>query len=131
MHCMHEVRMHRRIDQPIDQFLKSFHILRQLAGQSQMSPEEYIANGFVARVLPGEGFEEWLCRQVQEILETSLLDDNYEDNTAGRVTGTLHQAIRSVRLTPTDREHVIRTFGSMPGVRSLWRGLPQDQCVAA
>ena len=131
MQCLEKfnVTLHRRLS--VEEFLKTHPILLHLANDADLSVTDYVADGFLPDMQPGEPYGDWVVRQVRDVLSTQLWRDTaggYEN--PGRGTHTC-KVVERVEFDENDRQYIVNTFGAMPEVRSLWLGLPQEQAVAA
>lgn len=129
MKCIHASRINQYLHRPLYKFLGGFHVLRTLADRETASPVEFIADGFVANVDPGESYEAWLCRQVKEIIETGLFHDDLAEGAQGKLHATVHQKIVGVELDEDDVRYVIETFGPMSGLALMYQGLAVEKAA--
>lgn len=123
------ITQHQRM--PIERFLQTHPSLLQLADDGKMSAMEFIADGFLPDMLPGEGCDEWVVRQVQEVLNTQLWRDmveGYEQDGQG-----MHvcRHVEQVEFDAIDQQFIVTFFGSMPEVQAMWRQMTQSQSIAA
>jgi hypothetical protein len=86
---------------------------RQAGGEN---PMEWLAGEFLAAADDGEKFEDWVCRQVVDILNIALRHDEIAPK--GVHTG---HCVYGVQLDDDDREHLLGVLGSHPEVQRKWR----------
>ena len=103
-----------RLSMPIAGFLTGHRLVGLQAGED--SPIEWLAGEFLAAAGNGEGFEDWVCRQAKEILDTALRHDTI----APEGVHACH-AVYGVELDAADREYLLRALGTNPEVQRKWR----------
>lgn len=103
-----------RLSMPIAGFLTGHRLVGLQAGED--SPIEWLAGEFLAAAGNGEGFEDWVCRQAKEILDTALRHDTI----APEGVHACH-AVYGVELDAADREYLLRALGTHPEVQRKWR----------
>lgn len=103
-----------RLSMPIAGFLTGHRLVGLQAGED--SPIEWLAGEFLVAAGNGEGFEDWVCRQAKEILDTALRHDTI----APEGVHACH-AVYGVELDAADREYLLRALGTHPEVQRKWR----------
>ena len=118
MQCRHEVRVSSRRTVPLAVFMADDPALKSLAADCGMEPLDFIASEFVPEVEEGEQCRDWLVRQVQGVLVTRLMTDDWRELPDGRQ----HTAgrIRQVELDPADRQWIADVFADRPDVQEVW-----------
>ena len=128
MICVHDVGLIRRLDMPLERFMAENFLLRRKAMESGMSVIEFIVAGFLPVRQADELYRDWVIRQVREVLEVELMDDEVNDKPSGSHTH-LRQRIRSVRITEADYEYLMDTFGHHPDVLECWAAIPAEESI--
>lgn len=103
-----------RLTMPIAGFLAGHRLVGQQAGEE--SPANWLVGEFMAVADADEGFEDWVCRQAKEILDTALRHDTI----APEGVHACH-AVYGVELDAADREYLLRALGTHPEVQRKWR----------
>ena len=107
---------------PIAEFLATDGTVKQQAEGE--NPVDWLASQFLPDAGMKEGYQDWIARQVVQILETALLDDAMRDgrHVARKVTG--------VELTADDRAWLFQALGHHPSVLAVWRTTAMDAIAA-
>ena len=111
-----------RPSMPIAEFLATDGTVKQQAEGED--PIDWLASQFLPDAGMKEGYQDWIARQVVQILETALLDDAMRDgrHVARKVTG--------VELTADDRAWLFQALGHHPSVLAVWRTMAMDAIAA-
>jgi CheY-like chemotaxis protein len=72
MQCLEKfnVTLHRHLS--VEEFLRTHPILLHLADEADMSVTDYVADGFLPEMQPGEPYGDWVVRQVLDVLSEML-----------------------------------------------------------
>ena len=107
---------------PLSEFLETNGTVKQQAEGE--NPVDWLASQFLPDAGMNEGYQDWIARQVVQILETVLLDDGVLDgrHIARKVTG--------VELTADDRAWLFQALGHHPAVLAVWRSMALDAIAA-
>ena len=107
---------------PLSEFLETNGTGKQQAEGE--NPVDWLASQFLPDAGMKEGYQDWIARQVVQILETALLDDAMRDgrHVARKVTG--------VELTADDRAWLFQALGHHPSVLAVWRTMAMDVIAA-
>ena len=111
-----------RQSMPIAEFLETNGTVKQQAEAE--NPVDWLASQFLPDAGMKEGYQDWIARQVVQILETALLSDTVQD---GRHVA---RKIASVEISPEDRGWLFSALGHHPAVLAVWRSLAQDAIAA-
>lgn len=111
-----------RPSMPIAEFLETNGTVKQQAEGED--PIDWLASQFLPDDGMKEGYQDWIARQVVQILETALLSDTVQD---GRHVA---RKIASVQISPEDRAWLFSTLGHHPAVLAVWRSLALDAIAA-
>lgn len=116
------IKVHSAKTEPIAEFLAANGMVKQLADGA--NPIDWLAGQFLPDAGREEGYGDWIARQAQEILESSLLRDTMSGDThvAKKVTGIV--------LGEDDRDWLVRTLGRHPAVLAVWRSMLQEAIAA-
>ncbi|NLE61964.1 MAG: hypothetical protein GX616_26715 [Planctomycetes bacterium] len=113
-----------RLSMPIASFLAGHSLVGQQAGEQ--NPVDWLAGEFLAAADKGEEFEDWVFRQVVEILNTTLRHD-----TIGPECVHACHAVYGAEFDAADREYLVRVLGSHPEVLRKWHEAQGGVNVAA
>ena len=107
---------------PIAEFLETNGTVKQQAEGE--NPIDWLASQFLPDADRDEGYQDWIVRQVVQILETALLSDAVRDG--------LHVArkISGVEIAPEDKVWLFRALGHHPEVLAVWRTMAMDAIAA-
>ena len=111
-----------RPSMPIAEFLATDGTVKQQAEGED--PIDWLASQFLPDAGMKEGYQDWIARQVVQILETVLLSDTVQD---GRHVA---RKIASVEISPEDRGRLFSALGHHPVVLAVWRSLALDAIAA-
>ena len=111
-----------RPSMPIAEFLATDGTVKQQAEGED--PIDWLASQFLPDAGMKEGYQDWIARQVVQILETALLSDTVQD---GRHVA---RKIASVEISPEDRGWLFSALGHHPVVLAVWRSLALDAIAA-
>ena len=111
-----------RPSMPIAEFLATDGTVKQQAEGED--PIDWLASQFLPDAGMKEGYQDWIARQVVQILETVLLSDTVQD---GRHVA---RKIASVEISPEDRGWLFSALGHHPVVLAVWRSLALDAIAA-
>jgi hypothetical protein len=118
----HEVvEIHKHQHQTVAEFIKHNRLLKRLAGNEGLKPLDYLASCFVPECRAGEGYREWLVRQLGDILRAGLRADGVVGLDG---TGTGKHAlgyIQSVEFEAADAAYIERVFGPIRDVLLVWQ----------
>ena len=103
-------------------FIQTNELVRQQAGAE--GPLDWLAGQFLPDAGMKEGYQDWIARQVAQILEAALLHDAMRDgrHVARKVTG--------FELTADDRAWLFQALGHHPAVLAVWRTMAMDAIAA-
>ena len=104
-----------RPSMPIAEFLATDGTVKQQAEGED--PIDWLASQFLPDAGMKEGYQDWIARQVVQILETVLLSDTVQD---GRHVA---RKIAGVQISPEDRDWLFKALGHHPEVLAVWRSL--------
>ena len=113
-----------RLSMPIAGFLAGHRLVGQQAGEQ--NPVDWLAGEFLAAADQGEEFEDWVCRQAKEILDTALRHD-----TIGPEGVHAGHSVYGAEFDAADREHLVCVLGTHPEVQRKWSEAHSDANVAA
>ena len=107
---------------PLSEFLETNGTVTQQAEGE--NPVDWLASQFLPDAGRDEGYQNWIARQVVQILETALLADSMRDgrHVARKVTG--------VEIAPQDRAWLFSALGNHPEVLAVWRTMAMDAIAA-
>ena len=107
---------------PIAEFLETNGTVKQQAEAE--NPVDWLASQFLPDAGMKEGYQDWIARQVVQILETALLSDTVQDGShvARKVAG--------VEITTEDKAWLFRALGHHPSVLAVWRSMAMDAIAA-
>ena len=111
-----------RPSMPIAEFLETNGTVRQQAEAE--NPADWLASQFLPDADRAEGYQDWIVRQVVQILETALLSDTVRD---GRHVA---RKIAGVEIAAEDRGWLFSALGHHPAVLAVWRSLALDAIAA-
>lgn len=111
-----------RQSMPIAEFLETNETVSEHAEGE--NPVDWLANQFLPDADRAEGYQDWIARQVAQILETALLSDTVQDgrHVARKVAG--------VEISPEDRRWLFSALGHHPAVLAVWRSMAMDAIAA-
>ena len=113
-----------RLAMPIAAFLAGHRLVGRQAGEE--SPVEWRAGEFLAAANDGEKFDDWVCRQAVEILDTALRHDSI-----GPEGVHACHAVYGADFDAADRAYLVRMLGGHPAVLQKWREAHAGTGVAA
>lgn len=111
-----------RQSMPIAEFLETNETVREQAEGED--PIDLVADQFLPDADRDEEYQDWIARQVAQILETALLSDTVQD---GRHVA---RKIAGVQITPEDRDWLFSALGHHPAVLAVWRTMAMDAIAA-
>ena len=116
------IRIQVSSTQSIAEFLATNELVKQQAEGD--GPVDWLAAQFLEDAEMAEGYQDWIARQVVQILQTALLYDTVRDgrHVARKVTG--------VELTADDRVWLFQALGHHPAVLAVWRTMAMDAIAA-
>ena len=122
MRYVETITTRSRQSMPIAEFLETNGTVKQQAEGE--NPVDWLANQFLPDAGRDEGYEDWITRQVVQILETALLSDTVQDgrHAARKVAG--------VEITPEDRGWLFSALGHHPEVLRVWRSMLAEAIAA-
>ena len=100
---------------PIAEFLETNGTVKQQAEGED--PIDWLASQFLPDAGMKEGYQDWIARQVVQILETALLSDTVQD---GRHVA---RKIAGVELSSEDENWLFKVIGHHPAVLAVWRSM--------
>ena len=115
MKYVETITIRSRPSMPIAEFLETNGTVKQQAEGE--NPVDWLASQFLPDAGMKEGYQDWIARQVVQILETALLSDTVQD---GRHVA---RKIASVELSAEDKNWLLRALGHHPEVLRVWRSL--------
>lgn len=113
MRYVETTRTIARLSMPIAGFLAGHRLVWLQTGEQ--NPVDWMAGEFLAAADQGEKFEDWVCRQAKEILDTALRRD-----TIGPEGVHACHAVYGAEFDASDREHLVRVLGEHPDVQRKW-----------
>ena len=116
------IKVHSTKTVPIAEFLATNNMVRQQADGTD--PIDWLAGQFLPDAGRDEEFGDWIVRQVEATLETTLQRDT--------MSGSSHVAKKAsnIVLAPEDRDWLIRTLGRHPAVLKVWRSMALEVIAA-
>ena len=107
---------------PIAEFLETNGTVRQQAEGE--NPVDWLADQFLPDAGRDEGYQNWIARQIAQILETALLSDTVRDgrHVARKITG--------VEIAAEDKAWMFQALGHHPEVLAVWRTMVMDAIAA-
>ena len=107
---------------PLAEFLETNETVKQQAEGEP--PIDWLASQFLPDADRDEGFQDWIARQVAQILETALLSDAVPDgrHVARKITG--------VEIAAEDKKWLFQALGHHPEVLAVWRTMAMDAIAA-
>ena len=111
-----------RPSMPIAEFLATDGTVKQQAEGED--PIDWLASQFLPDAGMKEGYQDWIARQVVQILETVLLSDTVQD------CRHVARKIASVEISPEDRGWLFSALGHHPEVLAVWRSMALDVIAA-
>ena len=111
-----------RPSMPIAEFLETNGTVKQQAEGE--NPVDWLASQFLPDAGMKEGYQDWIARQVAQILETALLSDTVQDgrHVARKVSG--------VQISPEDRDWLFSALGHHSEVLAVWRSMAMGAIAA-
>ncbi len=115
MKYVETITIRSRQSMPLSEFLETNGTVKQQAEGE--NPVDWLASQFLPDADRAEGYQDWIARQVVQILETELLSDTVQDgrHVARKVAG--------VEITPEDRAWLFSALGHHPEVLAVWRSM--------
>ena len=107
---------------PLSEFLETNETVKQQAEGEH--PLDWVADQFLPDADRDEGYQDWIVRQVVQILETVLLSDTVQD---GRHVA---RKIAGVQISSEDRVWLFSALGHHPEVLAVWRAMAMDAIAA-
>ena len=107
---------------PVSEFLEMNGTVKQQAEGE--NPIDWLASQFLPDADRDEGYQDWIVRQVVQILETALLSDAVRD---GRHVA---RKIAGVEIAAEDKAWLFRALGHHPTVLAVWRTMAMDAIAA-
>ena len=107
---------------PLSEFLETNGTVKQQAEGE--NPVDWLASQFLPDAGMKEGYQDWIARQVAQILETALLTDTVQD---GRHVA---RKIAGVEITTEDKAWLFRALGHHPSVLAVWRSMLTEAVAA-
>ena len=107
---------------PIAEFLEANETVKQQAEGED--PIDWLASQFLPDADRAEGYQDWIARQVVQILETALLSDTMRD---GRHVA---RKISGVEIAAADKSWLFSALGHHPTVLAVWRTMAMDAIAA-
>jgi hypothetical protein len=109
-----------RVELGVGEFLFSSEIADAVCHEQDCSPGALILDNLVANRNDGEAFEEWLCRQVREIIVLHVQTDDWQGE-EGAWTGIRTQrVVEGIALDGDDRAWLMARYGRHPEVMAVW-----------
>ena len=108
----------------IGQFLSRHYLVRRFTEVE--SAIDWLAGEFLPEADINESYENWIVRQVSQILTCNLLCDT--------MAGAAHVArkVCGIELDELDRRYLVNTLGQHPEVRRIWGSLIElPEAIAA
>ena len=107
---------------PIAEFLETNGTVKQQAEGE--NPIDSLASQFLPDAGRDEGYQDWIARQVVQILETVLLFDTVQDgrHVAKKITG--------VEIAAEDKKWLFQALGHHPEVLRVWRSMLAETIAA-
>lgn len=118
------IRITSRHTMPIPEFLERHDLVKRMAGEE--NPLDWLIGQLLPVTVIGETYEGWIVRQVVEVANAALRHD-----TMNGANSHVCRSVYSVKLSPEDRDYLVRTLGRHPEVRRLWDSMRTPEAVAA
>ena len=109
---------------PVDEFLETNELVKQQAAESGQTPIDRLASQFLPDADRAEGYQDWIARQVAQILETALLSDTVHDGCH------VARKVAEVELSAEDKNWLLRALGHHPAVLAVWRSMLAEAIAA-
>lgn len=109
-----------RCEQPLANFLFAGLLASQVCEVQGTSPGALLLDNLVANRWPGENFEQWLLRQVREILAQHVQTDDWQDGESAGLGTRTQQTVESISLSEEDRDWLMARFARHPEVLLVW-----------
>ena len=122
MKYVETITIRSRQSMPLSEFLETNGTVKQQAEGE--NPVDWLASQFLPDADRAEGYQDWIARQVVQILETVLLSDTVQD---GRHVA---RKIASVEITTEDRAWLFQTLGHHSTVLTVWRSMLREAIAA-
>lgn len=107
-------------EQSLADFLFAGELASEVCQILDSSPGALILDNLVANRWPGEDFEQWLLRQVREILVQHVQTDDWQEADTTGVGTRTQQTIESITLSDEDRDWLMARFAHHPEVLLVW-----------
>ena len=122
MRYVETITTRSRQSMPIAEFLETNGAVKQQAEGE--NPIDWLADQFLPDAGMKEGYQNWIARQVVQILEAALLSDTVQDgrHVAKKITG--------VEIAAEDKKWLFRALGHHPAVLAVWRTMAMDAIAA-
>lgn len=110
-----------RREEPLGDVLFSGDLASAVCHESGSSPGGLILENLVARCDEDEMFEDWLLRQVREILILHLRTDEWQGSDGAWLGTRTRCYIEGVVFSAEDRQWLLDRYGRHPEVLAIWR----------
>ena len=130
MKYVERLRMSYRMIMSFEEFMRQDPTLQWLAEEADLTPEGFIISEIMPAALHGEDFQDWLLRNIRDVLESRLWRDSSEGYGDA---GGMHfcRNVNGIEFSTQDREFILRTFGDDPDVKKAWRDAVDASAKAA
>lgn len=109
-----------RLERPLEEFLFADLFVSEVCRQQDSSPGALILDHLVANCHEDERFEDWLCRQIREILAQHVQTDDWQGQPSAWVGTRTQCALDTVELNTDDRDWILIRYGKHPEVLAVW-----------
>lgn len=112
-------------EQSLADFLFAGDLASEVCQFNDTSPGAILLDNLVANRWPGENFEQWLLRQVREILVQHVQTDDWEEESQTRT----QQTVEAIELCDEDRDWLLARFAQHPEVLAVWEEACRDEHI--
>ena len=110
----HTVTVHRHGS--LSDFLRASALASTVCHEQDTSPGALLLDHLLPERGVGEGFADWLCRQVATILAQHVQTDDWRDEESRR----MQHWVENIELDADDRQWILERFGRHPEVLVVW-----------
>lgn len=114
----HTTTEHR--EQSLADFLFTGDLASAVCEQLDSSPGALLLDHLVANRWPGESFEDWLLRQVREILTAHVQTDDWREGEGDQGGTRTQRTLEGIELGDEDRAWLMSRFARHPEVLLIW-----------
>lgn len=108
-----------RCNEGLERFLMGGGIVAEACKALETNPGALVMDYLLPATTPGESLEDWLVRQVSEIIVQIVQVDDWSDLGNG-CSRRESRSVRSVEFDAEDRAWILERFGRHPEVLQVW-----------